>query len=351
MYCQNQNAVDVKRIADPESRTGYLRLDLNENPGGLPADFIEEVLRDVTPEFVSMYPDISEFMETLSRFLDMDKESICLVNGSSEGIRHIMEAFSSPGGKILGVTPSYAMFEVYAKMYGRNFIPIAYTDELEMPVERILGQMSDDVELLILVNPNNPMGNVYTETELEQILEEAAKKEITILIDEAYFYFYEDASLRYAREREHVFITRTFSKLFSLAGCRLGYVVGWPEGIKLVQNMCTSRNVNAFAMRFAQAVIEKEGMLAEMIRLQREGKQYLVDSLTENGYEFSVKEGNFAFIKPKTNAEEIVKKMKEERILIKTYAGVGRLGTCLRVTTGEKQYMQRFLDALYRLDR
>lgn len=351
MYYQNKNAVNVNRIADPESRTGYLRLDLNENPGGLPADFIKEVLRDITPEFVSMYPDISEFMETMSRFLGTDKEHICPVNGSSEGIRHIIEVFSSPGGKILGVTPSYAMFEVYAKMYGRNFIAVPYTDELEMPLERILERMTSDVELLILVNPNNPMGNVYTEAEMERILEEAEKKEITVLIDEAYFYFYSDDSLKYALEREHVFVTRTFSKLFSLAGCRLGYVVGWPEGIRLVQNMCTSRNVNAFAMRFARAVLEKEGMLADLIRLQREGKQYLIDSLTENGYALHVGEGNFAFIKPKTDAEEVVRRMKEEKILIKTYAGVGRLGTCLRVTTGEKQYMQRFLDALYRLDR
>lgn len=351
MYYQNKNAVEVKRIADPDSRKGYLRLDLNENPGGLSDEFIKEVLSDITPEFIAMYPDVSEFTKTLCNFLGTDKEHICLVNGSSEGIRHIMEAFSSPGGKILGVTPSYAMFEVYAKMYGRNFIPIRYTDELEMPVERILERMTADVELLILVNPNNPVGNVYTEEELERILEEAGKQEITVLIDEAYFYFYSDDSLKYALEREHVFVTRTFSKLFSMAGCRLGYVVGWPEGIKLVQNMCTSRNVNAFAMKFAQAVIEREGMLAEMIRLQREGKQYLVDSLTGNGYTFNVKEGNFAFIKPKTDAEEIVKKMKEEGILIKTYAGMGRLGTCLRVTTGEKQYMRRFLETLYKLDR
>lgn len=351
MYYQNKNAVDVKRISDPESRTGFLRLDLNENPGGLSPEFIREVLSDITPEFVSMYPDIAEFTKTLSRFLGTDKEHICLVNGSSEGIRHIIEAFSSPEGLILGVTPSYAMFEVYAKMYGRNFVPITYTEELEMPVERILEQMTSDVELLILVNPNNPIGNAYTEEEMQKILVKAEEQEITVLIDEAYFYFYSDDSLKCALEREHVFITRTFSKLFSLAGCRLGYVVGWPEGIKLVQNMCTSRNVNAFAMKFAQAIIEHDGMLEKMIEMQQEGKQYLIDDLTEKGYELSAKEGNFVFIKPKTDAETIVKRMKEKQILIKTYAGVGHLGTCLRVTTGEKQYMERFLNALYELDR
>lgn len=351
MYYQNENARIVKRISDSENRTGYLRLDLNENPGGLPPAFIKEVLDDVTPEFISMYPEISEFTEILSQFLGTDSEHICLVNGSSEGIRNIIEAFTSPKGKIVGVTPSYAMFEVYAKMYGRNYIPVQYTEDLEMPIDRILEQLTPDVELLILVNPNNPVGNVYEKEEMQRILEAADAKEITVLIDEAYFYFYSDTYIDYALKKDHVFITRTFSKLFSMAGCRLGYVVGWPEGIKLVQNLCTSRNVNAFAMKFARAVIEKEGMLEEMIRIQKEGKQYLIDALKETGYELNAKEGNFVFIKPKTDAETVKERMKEAGILIKTYDGVGCLGTCLRVTTGAKPYMQQFIDALYRFDR
>ena len=351
MYYQNENAKQVERISDQINRTGYLRLDLNENPGGLPIEFIREVLAEVTPEFLSMYPEVSEFTETLSRFLGTDPEHICLVNGSSEGIRNIMEAFSSPSGKIVGVTPSYAMFEVYAKMYGRNFIPLQYTDELQMPVEKIIEQMTPDVELLILVNPNNPIGNVYTDEEMQRLFKVAKENEITILIDEAYFYFYPNTYINYALENEYVFITRTFSKLFSLAGCRLGYVVGWPEGIKLVQNLCTSRNINAFGMKFVKAIIEKEGMLEEMIEAQRAGKQYLMDELAKKGYEFSAKEGNFVFIKPRTDAETVTMKMQEQGILIKTYRGIGKLGMCLRVTTGEKQYMDRFLEALYELDR
>lgn len=351
MYYQNVNAQNVHRISDSENRTGYLRLDLNENPGGLPPEFIKEVLSDVKPEFISMYPEVSEFTEILSRFLGTDPQHICLVNGSSEGIRNIIEAFSSPQGKIVGVTPSYAMFEVYAQMYDREYISVQYTEDLEMPIERILQQMTPDVELLILVNPNNPVGNVYSSEEMQQILETAAANEITVLIDEAYFYFYPNTYIDYALKNDHVFITRTFSKLFSMAGCRLGYVVGWPEGIKLVQNLCTSRNVNAFAMKFARAIIEREGMLEEMIRIQNEGKQYLIEGLKEKGYELNAKEGNFVFIKPKTDAEAVREKMKEAGILIKTYAGVGSLGTCLRVTTGAKPYMQQFMDALYQLDQ
>ena len=154
-----------------------------------------------------------------------------------------------------------------------------------------------------------------------------------------------------ALTREHVFVTRTFSKLFSLAGCRLGYVAGWPEGIAMVQKLCTPHNVNAFAMRFAKAILQEPGMIDALAKKQLEGKQHLIHLLEQHGYEYNASEGNFLFIKPKTNAHEVVARMKAEKgILIKTYPNVGKLGDCLRVSTGEAVYMDRFMNALLELE-
>ena len=114
----------------------------------------------------------------------MDLENICLVNGSSEGIRYIIEIFTSVGGKILGVVPTYAMFEVYSKMYGREFVTVSYTDELEMPIENILSAMTPDIQLLILVNPNNPMGNAYSEKNIKKIIKKDKNEELERILDE-----------------------------------------------------------------------------------------------------------------------------------------------------------------------
>lgn len=352
MYYLDEKIENLDRIFDQNKREGYLRLDLNENPEGLPQDFIDEVLKGITPEFVAQYPETLEFTQVLAKYLNTDIEHLCLVNGSSEGIRQIIEAFTSPNGKIVGVTPTYAMFEVYPKMYGRQFIPVKYTEDLQMPVENIIKELNPDIQLLILLNPNNPMGNTYTQEEFETILAAAKKNEITVLIDEAYMYFYPKTYIEYALKEEHIFVTRTFSKLFSLAGCRLGYVAGWPEGIKMVQKLCTPHNVNAFAMKFAKAIIEKPGMIDKLVELQKEGKDFLIKSLSEHGYTFNAKEGNFIFIKPKSDANKLVANMKEkEGILIKTYSGIGSLGNCLRVTTGGINPMKRFTEALYKLDK
>ena len=352
MYYLDNNIEHLDRIFDQHKRQGYLRLDLNENPGGLPEEFIKETLSEVTQEFVSQYPETLEFTTVLADYLGTDISHLCLTNGSSEAIRYIIQAYTAPGGKIVGVVPTYAMFEVYSKMYGRNFIPVEYTEDLQMPIENIIEKMKDDVQLLILVVPNNPVGNLYTDEEVETLLAEAKKKEITVLIDEAYHYFCPKTYINYALTNEHVFVTRTFSKLFSLAGARLGYAAGWPEGIAMVQKLCTPHNVNAFGMKFAQKILTTPGMLDNMIKLQREGREFLVQSLDAHGYDHHGDQGNFIFIKPKTDAVALVDRMKEEKgILIKTYSGIGKLGTCLRVSTGEKQYMEQFVNALYELDK
>lgn len=352
MYYLNKNIENLDRIFDQHKRKGYLRLDLNENPTGLPQEFINKVLKDVDAEFISQYPETLEFTETLANYLKTDIQHISLVNGSSEGIRNIIEAYTSEGGKILGVTPSYAMFEVYSKMYGRNFIPITYNNDLTISIKKILDKMTKDIQLLIIVNPNNPVGNAFSNDEMEMIIEKAKENEITILIDEAYYYFYDNTFIKYALENEHIFLTRTFSKLFSLAGCRLGYVVGWPEGIKMIQKLCTPHNVNAFGMKFAKAIIEEPNLIQTLIDKHKEGRNYLIAFLKENNYKFNALNGNFMFIKSKSDPEILVKKMKEEKhILIKVYSGIGEFGKCLRVTTGEKNSMIRFIDALKELDK
>ena len=352
MYYLDKKIENLFRIFDQNERKDYLRLDLNENPGGLPQEFINEVLKEITPQFVAQYPETLHFTEVLATFLGTDISHLCLVNGSAAGIRYIIQAFTSLNGRIVGVVPSYFMFQVYSEMYGRDFVKVPYNEDLTMDVNNIIKELTDDTQMLILLNPNNPMGNVYSEEEFERIMKAANEKQITVLIDEAYHYFYPGTFIDYALNHEHVFVTRTFSKLFSMAGCRLGYVAGWPEGVKMVQKLCTPHNTNAFAMLVAEKIIETPGVLRSLIDKFNEGRKYLIDELDAKGYAHKGEAGNFIFIKTKTDAEKIVARMKsEKKILIKSYPNVGDFGTCLRVSIGEKMYMEMFIQALLELDK
>lgn len=352
MYYFDPKVENLLRIFDQNEREGYLRLDLNENPGGLPEELVQSVIKSITPQLVAQYPETLHFTKVLASFLGTDIEHLCLVNGSAEGIRYIIQACTSPNGRIVGVVPSYFMFQVYSEMYGRNFVKVPYNEDLSMDVNNIITEMTNDTQLLILLNPNNPMGNAYTDKEFEMIMQVARTKQITVLVDEAYHYFYPKSFIKYALERDHVFITRTFSKLFSMAGCRLGYVAGWPDGVKMVQKLCTPHNTNAFALKFAEAVLTTPGMIDRLVQDFNEGREFLISWLDEHAYPHKGEAGNFIFIRPKTDAQIIVNRMKvDKKILIKAYPNIGEFGDCLRVSIGGKKYMEQFTAALEDLDR
>ena len=352
MYYLDPNIQNLHRIYDQNERKDFLRLDLNENPDGLPQEFIDSVLSDVDPRFISEYPETLHFSEVLANYLGVDISNICLVNGSAEGIRYIIQAFTSPSGRIVGVVPSYFMFQIYSEMYGRHFVGVPYSYDLSMDVNDIIKELTPETQLLILLNPNNPMGNCYTDDEFDRIIASAKENNITVLIDEAYYYFYPKTFIKYALQNEHIFVTRTFSKLFSLAGCRLGYVVGAPNGIKMVQKMCTPHNTNAFAMKFAESIITTPGMIEHLIEKFKEGRNFLINELSKHNYEYKGEAGNFLFIKPKrVSSEQIVAIMKSEyKILIKSYPNVGKFGNCLRVSIGGKDSMIKFLNALFSIE-
>lgn len=352
MYCLDENIKDLVRVFDQNDRKDYLRLDLNENPGGLPQNFINSVLEKITPQFLAQYPETNHFSEVLAEYLGTDREHICITNGSAEAIRYIIQAFTTVNGRVVGVVPSYFMVQVYCEMYGRDFVKVPYDDDLSIDINKILDKLTEDTQMLILLNPNNPMGNVYDDKDFEIIFKTCQDKEITLLVDEAYHYFYPKTFIKYALNNRRVLVTRTFSKLFSMAGCRLGYVVGAPEDIQYVQKFCTPHNTNAFAMLFAERIITKPDLVETLIMTFNEGRRYLLDSLKKNGYRYKGDAGNFLFIKPKTDAQTVVDKMKKEKkILIKSYPSVGELGDCLRVSIGEMKYMQVFVDALLEIDK
>lgn len=352
MYYLKPRLINLERIFDQNERSSYLRLDLNENPGGLPKEIVDKALSKITPELVAEYPETKHFTEVLAKHLQTNPENICLTNGSAEAIRYVIEAYTSENGRVVGVVPSYFMFQVYSEMYGRDFVKVPYDEDLEMNIDNIIKELTDDTQLLILLNPNNPMGNVYTEEEINRILQVAKEKNITVLIDEAYHYFYPKTFINKALEDSHIFVTRTFSKLFAMAGCRLGYVVGWSEGIKMIQKLTTPHNTNVFALTIAETILTTPGVIDKLVEDFTNGRNYLVDWLNSHNYKHKGDAGNFIFIQPKTDAATVVERMKsEKKILIKVYPQVGELGDCLRVSIGEPKFMKRFTESLEEIDK
>lgn len=340
---------NVVRIKNKDSRKGYLCLDMNENPAGLPEEFVKEVLDSITPEDLAKYPE-TEVLETLlSSELRVPAENLCIVNGTDEGIKSIFETYTIPGKEVVGVYPTFEMYPVYCSIYGLKYRGIEYNEELQMDSNQILNAITPQTALVVLLNPNNPIGSTFTEEEAEKIILKARENNAAVIVDEAYHYYYQNTFLSLARKYDNVILMRTFSKLCSIAGCRIGYLCASPEVIEMINRVRPSAGVNVFGIHFACAILRNKSLISRLISEEQEGKKVLYHGLEELGYEPFHGEGNFVLVKPRIHPEKLFFKLKEQNILIKTFRHPV-LKDYIRITTGNPFIMEQFLEKLKMTD-
>ncbi len=349
MYYVNENIEKLYRTGDSFSRKGYLRLDMNENPEGLPKEFVDKVLSEITPEVLATYPESEKLTELLASHFNINSNQVCLGNGSDEIIRLIFETFTKEGGKVVTASPTFAMYEVYCNMLGRRHEAIIYDEDFKISLNDILLAIDEHTNLVFALNPNNPIGTVFSDDEMVKIIERARECSAIVVIDEAYHYFYPNTFLKYIDKYDNVIVLRTFSKLFSLATCRLGFAISNEAIINLLRKACSSFNVNGIALKFGEAILENRFLIDRLIAIQLEGKEYFVERMIKEGYEVRALEGNFVFIKPRKSVGELNKALIERKILVKTY-GLGLLENYIRVTTGSKRIMESFINTLLEVD-
>lgn len=347
---------EIERIGGRQGRQGFLRLDMNENPGGLPETFLEEVKQELTPEYLAMYPEESRMLELLAGFLTAEcrgdgadcvitTEQLCLTNGSDMAIRYLYEVFGETGSRVVTVAPSFEMYRIYSLVFGLSHHPVAFDENFELPVERVLEAITEDTDIVVLLNPNNPIGRAWTEDEFTRTADRAEAVGAIVIVDEAYHYFYKQTFLPQALKREHVVVIRTFSKLMSLAGCRMGFLAANPRLVEYVRHVRPSFEVNTVALKFGEKLLERPELVADLIRRADEGKAFLAEGLRARGCEVMEQEGNFLFVRPRSGpAAEVAARLEEKRVLVKTY-GASALAPYLRISTGERQYMEAFLQA------
>ncbi len=350
MYYVNENIKNTVRIFPEQGRHGFMRLDMNENPEGLPKEFVEEVLKEITPEYLATYPEPNNFLEAYAKFINVNIDNLSITNGSDAAIRYTLETFAKPGHNVVTVAPSFEMYAVNCRLLGLNHIPVMYKPDLTINADDIVNAIDEDTDVVVLLNPNNPISNAYSDEEAIKIIEKAREMNAVVIIDEAYHYFYKKTFLDMINKYDNVIIFRTFSKLFSLAGCRLGVIISNPEIIEYVTRSKPSFEVNTIALKFAQRLIERPELVEELISKEIEGRNYLIEDLKKNGYEVYAENSNFVFIKPNNNPEELSKKLREKNVLIKTY-GNPMLSKYIRINTGSAKVMQQFLEIFYAVDQ
>ena len=350
MVYVNKNIKNTVRVFPEQGRYDYYRYDMNENPDGLPKAFVDEVLQEITPQFLSIYPEPGKFLRKYARFVGIEPENLTVTNGSDMGLRYIMETFGEVGKNVVTVSPSFEMYWVNCNILGYHHVPVPYESDMTIKIDNILNAVNENTRIVALLNPNNPIGNVYTQEEINRVIEKAKRVGAVVVIDEAYHYYYPNTFLSTALENDNVIILRTFSKAFSIPALRLGVIISNPQIIHYINNSKMTFDVNSVALLFGERLLDHPEILQDIVDSENQGKSYTLCELSKKGYACRDCRGNYIFVKPRHDARKVAARLESEKqVLVHPY-GNELLKDYLRVSVGSVKSMKIFLKAFYEVD-
>lgn len=323
-------------------RRGYLRLDMNEGVPGLPADFVRAVWAECDAEFLATYPEYGTIQEKIANHNQVSPENIILANGSDAAIKYLFDAYVSPGDKILLTDPTFAMYSVYCRMFAAQPLVLSCQPDLTFSAEEFRRQIVPDLRLAVVVNPNNPTGYAFPPNQLLELIQEAYRHDVLMVVDEAYFYFYPESMVKEIVHFDNLIVLRTFSKLCGLAAARLGYAVACPSIIDNLRKVQPTYDVNGIALMLAEKLLDDPGLIQDLIQDAADGKNFLLRQLAAAGIEHLAGQANFVLIKCDGRAPKLAEILEREKILV----GFGfqniHMQDYLRITVGSKKIMAQF---------
>lgn len=350
-YYINPNIKSTPRVFPRQGRATYHRYDANENPNGLPQEFVNSVLKELTPEYLSMYPEPERFIGKYAEFIGVDKDNVYCTNGSDHGIRVLLEVFGEPGKEVVTVSPTFEIYWVCCSLIGLKHKPVQYNTDFTISVENILDAMTDETRIVVLLNPNSPIGNLYSDEEVQRVIDKSKQIGAIVILDEAYHYFYDKTFLHFVFENDNVVLLRTFSKLMSIAGLRVGMLIGHKDLIHYVRNSRLAYEMNSIGLLFAERILEHPRMIEDLIKQEKEGKAYFIGELEKRGYWYMDCHGNYVLVKPKHDAHEISRRLAEDKKTLVHPYGNAMMKDIIRVTIGSVKAMEFFVKVFFEVDK
>ncbi len=337
----------IEEVQREYGLTDIIKLASNENPLG-PSPLAIEAIR-AGAAGVGLYPDAAcyELTRELAAHWGVGPENLVLGNGSDEIIQFIGLAFVQPGDEVLTARPSFVRYEAAAVLNNGTLIEAPLRD-LRFDLEAMAERLTPRTRVVFIANPNNPTGTMVTRAELERFLDRVPA-ETVVVMDEAYFEYadspdYPD-SWEYARQGRNVIVLRTFSKIYALAGLRVGYGMARPELIHYLQQVREPFNVNSLAQAAARASLRDADQVDRSRRMNREGKQALAAAFDTMGLPHAPTEANFILVDVKRDCRDVFEGLLRRGVIVRT-GDIFGLPTHLRVTIGTAEQNERFLREL-----
>jgi histidinol-phosphate aminotransferase len=346
MLKPREAARTVPAYHPPLAARDGLRFDFNENTIGCSPRVLER-LRQLTAEDLARYPEREPVEKSVAKFLGVSPTELLLTNGVDEAIHLLCQTYLQTGDEAIIVVPTYSMYRIYMLAAGADVIAIPARPDFSFPINDVLDHINPRTRLIAIANPNNPTGAVAAHEDLMQIAR--AVPDAALLIDEAYFEFYGQTMLPKHREFANLFIARTFSKVYGLAGLRIGALIGSEDQMRVLRRISSPYNVNAVALACLPEALADQTFINGYVSEIRQQRTRLEDALTVNGIQFWPSQANFVLMRvgpSKSEAAAFVERMRQHGILVRDRTADQGCGGCVRITLGPHEHTDRLLKAL-----
>jgi histidinol-phosphate aminotransferase len=326
---------------------GLVKLDAMENPYGLPEALRERIGQALAGTAINRYPDPRAplLQERLRAVMQIPESSaLILGNGSDELISILTQAVARPGAAVLGIEPSFVMYRVSALFAQVRYVGVSLRPDFSLDREATLAAIARERPAIVWIPyPNNPSGNLFADSDIEQILAAAPG---LVVLDEAYHIYARRSFLPRLAEFPQLIVLRTLSKV-GMAGIRLGYAAGAAEWVTEFDKVRPPYNVNVLTQRLAEVLLEHIDVFeaqAEQIRADRAALIRRLEAF--GGLTVYPSDANFVLVRL-PDARATMRGLLERNVLVRDFAGGHPLlDDCLRFTIGTPAENERLLGAL-----
>ena len=330
-----------------------VRLNTNESPFPLPETFTEELEFEIKNLELNRYPNrsASELCLAIAERELLKENEVFVANGSNEVIQSICLAFGGPERSALIFEPTYAMHSQIAKITGTRVVDGFRDAEFKVDTNVALELIEKEKpEIVFLCSPNNPTGNSESPELINSILSELNSTGGLLVLDEAYKEFSETSFEPTVREESNLAFVRTFSKVWSLAGIRLGYLLAPEWCVNMVKTVSLPYHLDSVKQRVGILALKHKEAMKRTVDVTKEERKKVFDALISLPIKVWPSEANFLLFKPESiDAYKLWQELIEEGILIRDCSSWEGLEGCLRVTIGSENENDIFLDAVRKI--
>lgn len=334
---------NLKEYHPPLGGRVGLRLDFNENTVGCSPRVLER-LRQLQFDQLARYPERESVERQVAAHFGVDSAGLLLTNGVDEAIHLICETYLEPGDEVLIVVPTFSMYEIYAAATGAQVIAIPAGTDFSYPTGEVLVRISQRTRLIAIANPNNPTGTVVPKSDLLRILR--AAPDAAVLVDEAYFDFYGESMLPEVASHPNLFVARTFSKAYGLAGLRIGVLAGNATQMAMVRRVSSPYNVNAVALACLPEALADQDYVRQYVAEVQQGRELLEQELRSLKLRFWPSQANFVLVHIGDRHDAFVNAMRERGILVRDRSRDPGCEGCVRISVGSNTQTEQLIVAL-----